>query len=619
MQSKRSCFNKNLFVKNLKQYWPLWAASLIVAILVIPVCILRIYNEYSEALTLDEIRASILGAMDGIYLFSLAASAVYSIVSATLINSYLFNTSKVTFFHALPIRRSELFYTNTMSGLLFIIAPGFFACLLGIIVGACCGVNIFVPIAAMFLGLVVCVLFYYSFASLCTMVTGQAVSSILFYSILVSYLDIMCYPISDVSLRFMFGINSSLVEDVSRFSPSQLLSQMMDFSGQYGTEVQYDTLAVFVVISALLFYVAYKFYAYRKLETAGDTICFSFIRPIFRWGVGFSAMFSFAAILPTIFVSKGTDRYLVFTVITGVIAGLAGFLAAEMIMRKTFRVFKKIYKEMLIFTAVMLLFFLTVSADLFGVEKKVPDSGNVNRMVMSYNGYTFDLDEQKEIESAVDFHKFITENKDVIREQASDLYVVRDYPSLSYDYSDYEHTANVSFIYELKDGDMLSRSYLLRCDPAAKDPNTVQGRINRFFEDPSIVEDALLPDGDIRNNINTIFVDLMKGNDVKNIVIAGEETALFYDAVIKDIEEGNLKYNYNYYMPSNYINSIIMDIEVDDYEKDVQTGKKNRVVRSVYLETSPKCVNIVGFFEERGYLTDGYGFITGTEYDAVRQ
>ncbi|MBP5159099.1 MAG: hypothetical protein ILP10_02250 [Lachnospiraceae bacterium] len=638
MQSRRSCFNKQLFFKYVKQYWPLWAASILVSTLAIPVVFIRVYNSLGTGITANDVKAALISVMNPVFYFSLAASAFYSIVSSTLLNSYLFNTSKTTFFHALPFRRSELFFTNTVSGLLFIIVPGFVSCLLGAIAGFTFGVNILGHMAALFGGLLVCVLFFYSFATICAMVTGQAAFSYVFYLVLIPYMDIMSYPVGSVSFRFVYGINSRIMEDLALYSPSQVLSRMLEFSNDYGTQIRYTTMIIYTLIAAAFFFLAYKLYSIRKLETAGDTICFPFIRPVFRWGVGISSMFVSAWIFPEIFSYRSSHSFLVLTVITGVLAGLVGFLAAEMIMKKTFRIFSKIYKEMLVFVGVMLAFFLMLGLDVFGVEKKVPEPDEIKNIMVYYDGYGFDLEDPDDVKKATQFHSFLVENKDKILDQNSDF---AEYGGNSfevymvdmikpYDFGSGQ-TSFIKFEYSLKDGSELNRQYTVVTDPGIKDPKTIQGRICEFFDDPSIVEDILLPDGNVRDRIREVSTDLYRSAkqeaavnepqyagglfESRNYVFTNEDAQALYDAIIKDIREGNLKYNYNYYREDSYVSSLCLVIEEEELEDTgLDRSRNERINKTCYIDLSSECVNIIKFFEEKGCFKDGYGFVTYSEY-----
>ncbi|MCD7712838.1 MAG: hypothetical protein LUJ25_09110 [Firmicutes bacterium] len=101
MLSKTSCFNKTMFFKNVRRFWPLWALYLAVWIFALPLTFLG-YDGYQpgsiysiltrEILQWATIGGTIIGAIFGLF----AAMAVFG---------FLYNARATHGMACLPVRR----------------------------------------------------------------------------------------------------------------------------------------------------------------------------------------------------------------------------------------------------------------------------------------------------------------------------------------------------------------------------------------------------------------------------------------------------------------------------------------------------------------------------------
>ena len=125
MKSKTSFFNATIFKKNISHYWPVWVVFLCYLIFLLPV---RIWSDtadyqsyYAEtgmpaAATQYQVIGSVIrGAVMPIPYF------IFALVAALVVFSYLYNARTANTIHALPVNRFELFVTNYISGILFLI------------------------------------------------------------------------------------------------------------------------------------------------------------------------------------------------------------------------------------------------------------------------------------------------------------------------------------------------------------------------------------------------------------------------------------------------------------------------------------------------------------------
>ena len=115
------------------------------------------------------------------------------------------------------------------------------------------------------------------------------------------------------------------------------------------------------------------------MEVATDVISYSFVKPVFKYGVAFCS----AALIGSIIVSiLNVHQNLVAYIITYLIGGFIGYFSAEMLMRKTFKVFKT-YKGYIVFALILSLFLCSINFDLYGYERRIPHYSEVEIMCLN--------------------------------------------------------------------------------------------------------------------------------------------------------------------------------------------------------------------------------------------
>lgn len=120
MPSKRSSFNRTLFRKNLTRFWPLWGGATLLGCLAPLYLLLTLVSmPWAEVSALDFaalLYSAVTTLVPGITL-------VYAILCAMAVWGYLYTGRSVGLMHALPIDRTGLFLTSTLSGLAMMLIP----------------------------------------------------------------------------------------------------------------------------------------------------------------------------------------------------------------------------------------------------------------------------------------------------------------------------------------------------------------------------------------------------------------------------------------------------------------------------------------------------------------
>ena len=133
MKSKTSFFNTVLFKKNLTRFWPIWSLYLLILIFQMPVTLfkqaLSITLYSSDSFTNLECLADVIRS--GLAVLPIC---IFSLISAAVVFSYLYNSQSCYTMHVLPLKRRELFFTNYISGISFMVIPQIVAFLFSVIV-----------------------------------------------------------------------------------------------------------------------------------------------------------------------------------------------------------------------------------------------------------------------------------------------------------------------------------------------------------------------------------------------------------------------------------------------------------------------------------------------------
>ena len=205
MKSKTSCFNRTIFKKNFTHFWPLWLLYQIYLLVVIPVWVWQkaaspyyYYGTGNEDTTyrmyqLVELAVHRMIPPLPVFFFAVAA--------ALAVFSYLYSAKSANMMHALPVNRLELYVTNYLSGLIFLIVPEIITFFITVLV---CLANQFTCIQYLFAALLAqagVTFFAYSLAVFVAMFTGQAFAMPCYY-VIVNYLYVGCMFIVSPSTAY---------------------------------------------------------------------------------------------------------------------------------------------------------------------------------------------------------------------------------------------------------------------------------------------------------------------------------------------------------------------------------------------------------------------------------
>ncbi len=556
MQSKTSFFNATLFRSDLKRYWPLTAGYTLLWLLVLPLSRLTELN-HDAFLSAWNVQYESLGiAVEG----GIVSALVFGILFAMAAFSYLTNPRATNGMHALGARRETLFVTHYLAGLASQLAPQLLAVLLTEAVLAAHGQFNARLLALMCLGLMLPTLFFYSFGAFCMIFTGQILAAPVFYGALNVLVVGVEGLVKVFAGNFLYGWTEISELTLDAFSP--LVRMLMRVHSENRAAFNAPPIMGIAGVGWLWFYAAVGLafaalgllvYRRRHSEATGSIVAIGWARPIFRYGVSFCAALALGQLLYYLFFGQyraSGDYSLPGTLACMAAAGLIGYFAAEMLLRKSFRVWKQGWKGAAAVAAALVALGLVLSFDLAGYEKFVPDPARIQNaeaeLYLYGNGqYTFvRVSDPDALRALTDAHRAVVADK---AHQLSGSWYA-DHAAQS---GHIVNEGDFTVAYTLADGRRVRRSYDLRvCLDEQGDPASLAGALNAFYNSGAVTRSRALGDdgrcenlelSDVRFTGGSGYAEHWKSEEYlfsEDITLTAAQARQVYEAVLRDVAAG---------------------------------------------------------------------------------
>ncbi|HPE16908.1 MAG TPA: hypothetical protein PK597_08130, partial [Oscillospiraceae bacterium] len=511
----RTFFDPTLFRKNLARFWPLWGVYFLVW--AVPLPLLMAYNflgggyyagqgDLSYQIDRHVLSCSTQAAVIILFIFAVfAAMAVFS---------YLYAQKSAVFYHSLPLDRTALFFTGYLSGLGFLLLPHLAVFLLTLLVEALAGHVGFAALLVWLGSVSACAFFFYSFAVFCAVFIGQLLALPIFYGILSFLIPGIEWLVRLALDEFVYGFPGNSYDlAFTAFSPAIQLMEDLSYRFDWEDDVLtgvwhfagWQWLLVYAAVAAALTALAFWVYRRRRVESAGDLVSVRAVRPVFKYGMALCAALTLGRWLYEIFSFSATIWLLLAFMWLG---GFLGYFAAEMLLKKSFRVFRRGIRGYLVFALVLAVSMTAMEYDIFGYEKRVPDAQDVSAVYVNEGYYRYGLGSapaltsEDDIAAVVSLHRSLTEGKADIEAQLSSARVspvaaeaVSPYDSTVLYFPVYS-TAQVSVRYRLESGGEMTRTYSIPVTRALlEDPESPAAQFEALLRTPALLR-ADLYDGD---------------------------------------------------------------------------------------------------------------------------
>ncbi len=460
--SKGACFSRALFINDLTRFWPLWALYLVGWLLTMPVIqFIELFgrNAWTDRADLIENALDDVLAIGGT--FSAVVAVVVGCLFAMTLFSYLTTARSVGFAHALPVRREGLFITHFLAGCAVFLFTHLLTLGLTAAIWAAAGVRMMSVLGFWFLSITGQTFFFYCFAVFCAMFAGQILAMPVFYGIFNGLAVGITQLIHAMGEMFFYGYsNWDIPAAVEWLTPALKLGESLTRTYGYDTDGQrlpltsdqvpgLGAVGVYALAGAVLAVAALAVYRRRRGESAGDTVAVGWARPAFRYGVGVCAALSLGQGLYALTwdqFSAGNENAAAFAVCL-VLTGLIGYYGAEMLLNKSFRVFRLGWKGAAVLAGLLVALSAGCGADVLGVQTRVPDAAQVKSLDFTISGrssYSGTLTDPETIAQFTQLHQAILRKWEADNRQS--------------DHSG-DDSIYISLDYELNSGASVSRNY----------------------------------------------------------------------------------------------------------------------------------------------------------------
>ena len=431
MPRKTSFCNAALLRSDIKRYWPLLFLYVAVWVVILPMQILSASREC------DGVAEGIMTVLQlrqhNVIIQSIPASVVMSLLfgcfAAMAVWSYLMSGRTVGLMHALPVTRTQAFFSHVLSALGALTAGNVLIFLLTALCSAGFSYVDWAALGTWLLLTELMALFFFALGSLCAMVTGWLLAVPVLYGAMNVIALLLYAVISTMTQMFYFGYSSSdIPEFITWLTPVGRIWDAVANGGAQPIEVQFrepigtqsyqrvqlpasafSTCIIYAAVGIALLALVWWLYKKRPSETAGDAMSFRWLRPIARWSIGLCGGLGLGLFLRyTAFIDGGFACLLICQLVMGVIC----FFAAQMLLQKKFRIFnKRWWLETAAMVLVLAAVTVCVKLDFTGYQHRVPDADDVTE-VRCTGVADLTADDPETIETVVALHRAILAQHD---------------------------------------------------------------------------------------------------------------------------------------------------------------------------------------------------------------
>lgn len=439
MKSKTSLFSPGLSRNILSRFWPLWLIYLGVLLVQLPVAV---SGYVSQGISVRYTMECILQLAVDVAGYAMAAS----LLSVMAVFSYLYSKRSCSLINSLPVRRETAFVTACLTGLLPLLLAELLTWLIAL--GVFAGSEIVRPeyLNSWLLIALLSTLASYGFGVFCAMLTGHIMVLPALFLVLNAAVYVLEALVQALLRTMVYGYDGGSAL-ISRLSPLPYASSALRViaeptAGSLEPEfilLGIDSLAVYAVVGMLFIVPALLLYCRRKMEAVGDVVAIKALEPVFKYCASSYAALGLGALLAeTMDNAMGSGPLEAAVLALMLLLGAAlGYYAAEMLLQKSLRVFRSRMRGLFIVWAVLLLGVAAIELDLTGYERRVPETEEIQSVVLVNDGRV--TEDAESIELTRKIHQTAIDNEEHNRQA--------------------ESTSIIYIRYELKDGSSLGRSY----------------------------------------------------------------------------------------------------------------------------------------------------------------
>jgi ABC-2 type transport system permease protein len=381
MTRSRYYFNSSIIRQNFRQHGWIGIIYALGLLFALPLQLFMSNNPNEKPQEIEHL-FRIAGSVQALFIITIPVAA------GLFLFRYLQAKSPSDLFHSLPLRREHLFTAHLTSGLILLLLPVWLTAGVVAVVKPWSG-NFYIfqgaDIWQWCITVSILTLFLFCFSVFVGICTGQSIlQGIIVYILLIlpavlislgnSHLGMYLYGYANANVRFL---------DSKSQMWSPFVHIMYYFTGKPYTNTE---LWIYGVLSLLFIGLSYLLYRKRNTEKAGQAIAFGYFNPLFKAGVMLCAM-----LISGTYFAQMKQQQIGWVIGGYAIGAIIGYIAAEMIIRKTWQIMtRKVLAEFSVYTVMLgLLLYIPVSS-VTGYEARVPSGERISGVYMgsNYRWYT---------------------------------------------------------------------------------------------------------------------------------------------------------------------------------------------------------------------------------------
>lgn len=481
MPRKTSFCKAALLRSDAKRYWPLLFLYTAVWVMILPLQLLKVSRWETGAVL---VRAALHNTIHDTLYASIIMGLLFGCLTAMAVWSYLMTPRTIGLMHALPVNRTQQFFSHAISGFGMLTAGNVLVFLLS--VGSCAarGYVDWAMLGAWLLLTELMGLFFFALASLCAMATGWLLAIPVLYgaaNVLAYLLHIVVQAMAEVFYygytatepaagvvwltpvgKLWLSVNAGGEQWIDQYGAVQdgYFAAMDGYRWETLNASAYTTCFIYAAAALVLLALVWWLYQKRSSEMAGDAMAFRWLRPVARWTIGLCGGWGLGLFLHYVVLS-GASSNLAQLLVSQIIMGVVCFFGAQMLLQKRFRIFnKRWWIETAAMLAVLAAVTVGVKADITGYQHRIPAAEDVTSVRVMCSAIDMDTEDPALTETVIALHRAILEQYD--REGAPGSFYPT--PTSSEDTSGEETVQHryVRMTYTLKNGTKLAREYLVR-------------------------------------------------------------------------------------------------------------------------------------------------------------
>ncbi|MGO4529527.1 hypothetical protein AB4Z30_10640 [Paenibacillus sp. 2TAF8] len=444
MTFNRLYFNRGILYQNFRQHGWLGIVYLLLLLYSLPLFIGTQYRDYTEEI-------STLFRARGEFHWFLAITV--PVVIALFLFRYIQAGGPADIYHSLPLRRKHLLTMNLLTGYVMILVPIWITAGVTAWVSAALDEPAFIFDGSVIwmwgLTMSVISLFMFMLTVAVGMCIGQSIlQGLTVYGI--SLIPLIFWGTFEMHLkRYLLGFpDHALRSGMESISPVARMSVLQEAPG-------WSEIGIYAAMTVLLIVLSYLLYRKRHVESASQAITFRIVKPIFRFGFMFTVVLTGGAYLSTI-SPRHSDMW---GIVGYVIGGVAGYIGAEMIIRKTWLIWNRsLLPRFAVYGIATALILYVPVADWNGYAANVPSKDSVEKVRIGgdssiyVDGTYVKVDDETMysntegyIQAVLDLHQKIVDAGPSLQDRVQNQYILGE--------------ESVIIDYKLKNGKTLSREY----------------------------------------------------------------------------------------------------------------------------------------------------------------